>query len=455
MFEVGMARLRTPKSLDVLLAELSLADVFSLMPKYGAIDVKGCYLHWDKFQWRVDKGDDAQAAWAAVKLSRQSISKYVNKLNATDNTMFKYCVPDSLHAQLHQIDKLTGGGHAGGDASFFSAGERDQYLVKNLMMEEAITSSQLEGASTTRKVAKEMLQSKRAPQNKSEQMIFNNFLLMKKSLEKKDEELSIDLILELHRIATFEAIDNDAVPGELRDHNDINVTDMYNEIAHEPPCHTTVKERLTLLCDFANACNDSSDSNVFIHPIIKAIILHFMIGYIHPFGDGNGRTARALFYWFMLKSGYWLFEYVSISKLIQEKRGDYDTAYLYTETDDFDLTYFIYHQVDIVLKAVKSLDQHINEKRQAFYQFMQWIDKSPVSKSLKRGQLEILKQAVNEPGKVFLVTHVAVEFDITQSTARSYLNKLVDEDLLLASKSPNVKTMRYIAPAGLRARLIM
>jgi Fic family protein len=388
-------------------------------------------------------------------MSRQSISKYVFELKADGNKMFSYCVPDSLHAQLHQIDKLTGGGHVIGDANFFSAGERDQYLVKNLMMEEAITSSQLEGASTTRKVAKEMLQSKRIPQSKSEQMIFNNFLLMKKSLEKKDEELSIDLILELHRIATLDAIDNDAIAGELRNNNDVNVTDIYIEVAHEPPCHTTVKERLVLLCEFANTCNDSSDSNVFIHPIIKATMLHFMMGYIHPFGDGNGRTARALFYWFMLKSGYWLFEYVSISKLIQEKRSDYDMAYLYTETDDFDLTYFIYHQVDIVLKAVRSLDKHINEKRQAFYQFMQWIDKSPVSKKLKRGQLEILKEAINEPGKVFLVAGVALELDITESTARTYLNKLVDEDLLLATNSSKTKTIRYIAPAGLRDRLVM
>jgi Fic family protein len=82
-----------------------------------------------------------------------------------------------------------------------------------------------------------------------------------------------------------------------------------------------------------------------------------MIGHIHPFGDGNGRTARAIFYWFMLKNGYWLFEYVSISKLIQEKRSDYDTAYIYTETDDLDLTYFIYHQVNIITNAVNALQR--------------------------------------------------------------------------------------------------
>jgi hypothetical protein len=43
---------------------------------------------------------------------------------------------------------------------------------------------------------------------------------------------------------------------------------------------------------------------VFIHPVMRAITLHFWLAYDHPFCDGNGRTARALFYWSMLKQGY-------------------------------------------------------------------------------------------------------------------------------------------------------
>lgn len=36
----------------------------------------------------------------------------------------------------------------------------------------------------------------------------------------------------------------------------------------------------------------NSDSGLFMHPIL----VHFMVSYLHPFVDGNGRTARALFY---------------------------------------------------------------------------------------------------------------------------------------------------------------
>jgi Fic family protein len=205
------------------------------------------------------------------------------------------------------------------------------------------------------------------------------------------------------------------------------------------------------LCDFANS--DHSQVNNFIHPIIKAIILHFMIAYIHPFGDGNGRTARAIFYWSILRSGYWLFEYVSISKFIQEKRGDYDKAFIYTETDDFDLTYFLYNQVDIIEKAVKSLYEYIDRKKQDFYEFMDWIDRSPVAKKLRREHLELLKQAIKSPGREFTSKQVANDLDVTENTARSYLNKLVEKELLVPVKSKGGKTVYYIAPANLKIRL--
>jgi Fic family protein len=51
----------------------------------------------------------------------------------------------------------------------------------------------------------------------------------------------------------------------------------------------------------------------FIHPVVRAIILHFMIGCGHLFVDGNGRTARALFYWSVLHQKYRLMEFISIS----------------------------------------------------------------------------------------------------------------------------------------------
>ena len=46
---------------------------------------------------------------------------------------------------------------------------------------------------------------------------------------------------------------------------------------------------------------------------MRAILLHFWLAYDDPFLDGNGRTARILFFWLLRKHGYWLAEYLSIS----------------------------------------------------------------------------------------------------------------------------------------------
>ncbi|PID64042.1 MAG: cell filamentation protein Fic [Gammaproteobacteria bacterium] len=447
-----MPRIRTPKSKQQLLGEIDAQAWLALMPHYKATDANGLYLPWDKFQWRVPNGTSAEAAWLATKMSRAAMLTGL-PLNAERGECFSYCTPSSLNAMLHKIDKISGGGHKIGDDAFATTREKDKYLVKSLMMEEAITSSQMEGASTTRKVAKEMLETERPPKDQSEKMIVNNFLLMKEALATKDQPLSIDLMLTFHAIATRDAIENEAISGELRRDNNIKISDYYDETAHIPPDYTTLIDRLQQLCEFANTAHDKLDSHTFIHPLVKAIILHFMIGFIHPFGDGNGRTARALFYWYMLKSGYWLFEYVSISKLIQEKRSEYDTAFIHSETDEFDLTYFIYHQTDVVLRSLKALQCYIAEKKSAFYQFMEWVSKSPKSKGLKQGQLEILKSAMKEPGKTFTAKTVASDLGVNENTARKYLNELVERELLLSAKKPTGKTVVYIAPSGLQQLL--
>jgi Fic family protein len=63
-------------------------------------------------------------------------------------------------------------------------------------------------------------------------------------------------------------------------------------VFHTPPPAAELPARLEAMCDFAN----SKTPDTFIHPVVRGIFLHFWLAYDHPFVDGNGRTARALFY---------------------------------------------------------------------------------------------------------------------------------------------------------------
>ncbi|MGO2450912.1 Fic family protein [Pseudomonas taetrolens] len=354
----------------------------------------------------------------------------------------RFCQPDSSMTVVHKIDQLSL--RLGMNSSVATSSlENNQYLVESLMMEEAISSAQLEGASTTRKVAKEMLETERAPSNDDERMIVNNFMLMKLAKRSKHMKLSVELIRRFHEEATRGIQEETACPGEIRQANDIFVVDRNSEVAHQPPDHELLPARLEALCDFANTDHNGLDGELFIHPSVKAIILHFMIGYEHAFSDGNGRTARGIFYWYMLKSGYWGFEYISISTLLKKAPAQYGESYLFTETDDFDLTYFINYQLCIIERAMDDFLSHIDKKRKEFYEIMGWIEKTGFSKNLNFRQIHLLKKVVRNPGRLFTSKEVKNDFDISEGTARTDLEKLVS--LKMLAKYKDGKTYYYVA----------
>jgi Fic family protein len=365
--------------------------------------------------------------------------------------LFHYCIPHSLEAKLHQIVKIAGGSVASIGGSKATDDLQRKYLVSSLIMEEAISSAQLEGASTTREVAKKMLEEDRAPLDEDERMILNNYLLLRHAEQTCDQPLSIDLILDFHRIATNGTTENGVIPGEFRADNDIYVSDRDDEVAYQPPSYEKIPARLAVLCQFANSDHSGQNGSEFLHPVIKAIILHFMIGYEHPFRDGNGRTARALFYWYMLKCDYDLFKYVSISKLIKDRPKDYGLAYLYTEKDQNDLTYFIYHQVDVILKSFADLQEYLSSKANEFRRILTLLDSTRFSAALNFTQKDIVKRAFKQPGKIFTVKEVSSNYDISENTARTYLEKLSQLKLLLPTK--DVRRVLYISPSDLLERL--
>ena len=139
---------------------------------------------------------------------------------------------------------------------------KDRYCVRSLI-EEATTSSQLEGAATTRRVAKDMIRSGRRPRDRSEKMILNNYLTMQRIGEIKNEPLTPDLVFQIHRLVTDGTLDDVTAAGRFRrDDESVRVEDAYGEVFHEPPPASELDERLAAMCDFANGKTPSE----FVHP---------------------------------------------------------------------------------------------------------------------------------------------------------------------------------------------
>jgi len=300
---------------------------------------------------------------------------------------------------------------------------KKQYL-KSSLMEEAIYSSMIEGAATTRKVAKEMLRLNKQPKDRSQQMIVNNYNTIQFISNHKDKPLSVDLLLQIHRLITEKTLKNEDEAGRFRTAEDnVVVYDvMAGETVHTPPAANALLEFAKELCDYFN------DGNVvsYVHPIIRGIIIHFMVGYFHPFVDGNGRTARALFYWYMLKEGYWMTEYLSISRVIAKSKRAYEKAYLYTEMDEMDLGYFINYNLKVLEQAYQELKEYIQRKqaeKKAAHQYMRL-------EYINNRQAQVIQRFVDNPDEVITVKDLQERFGISPTTAKQDIVHLMERGLL-------------------------
>lgn len=441
----------SPPPFEKIFNQKNTAKIISIImnAEIGPEDPKGRYLHWEKLKHLIPpEGLTSEEYWFATKIARQNISK---KLSFTDkhSKPFSFCVPDSLYKELHWLDKNAAGSIIM-NQPITNPHTRDTYLISSLM-EESISSSQLEGASTTRNVAKEMLRQGREPKDHSEKMIFNNYQAMKVIREYKEENLTPSLILHLHEVLTKGTLENPDKAGKFRDDaDDIHVVDASKaEILHTPPRANELAMRIQKLCDFANKTHE----DVFIHPVVQAIILHFMIGYDHPFVDGNGRTARALFYWAMAKHGYWLMEFVSISSIIKQAPTQYGKAYLHTETDNNDMTYFLVHQTDVIRKGISALHHYLSKKSLEIEEIEKWLENSAAKGQLNHRQLSLLKHALKNPNFIYRIQEHQASHAISYQTARTDLLKMSD-DLNLLRKRKYGNSFVFVVPPDLKDKLI-
>ncbi|HEO65255.1 MAG TPA: Fic family protein [Spirochaetes bacterium] len=371
------------------------------------------YLYWSELKYRVKDESDKKYIWTFMKWLR--LDKYETLM--FDSIKMKYSIITDFSRRLHRFDKFLAGNI---EIQSKTLGLQKKYMISSLM-EEAIASSIIEGASTTRKTAKSMLREKRKPRTKSEKMIVNNYETMHYIISIKNKKLTPEILLEIQKKVTKDTLEGPDYEGAFRDNNEIVVgyNNIHEIIAHIPPDYKEVPNLIEELCKFGN-----DDSGKFIHPIIKGIVLHFLIGYIHPFNDGNGRTARSIFYWYILSQGYWLFEYMSLSRKIVRSRKEYDLAYLYSEYDEMDLTYFIKYNIKCIDESLDDLMDYIKKKQTEQEETKKIIHENS---DLNLRQAMILEEFIKNPNKIFTIKEISETYQVVYQTARTDL-------LLLAGK---------------------
>ena len=416
------------------------------------------YLHWSKLRFRTPPdGLSHEEWWLATKLARASAR---HELPLVDKHGNPFAFSDSayLYRMLHQVDR-DAGGRIEMPPDLVGPDSRDRYLVSSLI-EEAIASSQLEGAATSRRVAAEMLRSGRRPRDRGEEMIRNNYAGLQFLRENRDEDLSPALLLELHRVLTAETLDDADAVGRLRlPSEQVAVVDQRDGVVvHEPPDAGALQERLGRLLAFANARDAgarpgrrSRADETFLHPVVRAMMIHFMIGYEHPFVDGNGRTARALFYWSMARSGYWMTEFLSISTIVRKAPAQYVRAYLLSETDDNDVTYFFDYHLRVILRSVRELHGYLARKARQMREAERLLGGREASALLNYRQRSLLTHMQRHGNTGYTIASHRRSHNVTYETARIDLLKLADMGLL--DQTRQGRTFVFHRPADFEERL--
>ncbi len=434
---------RAPQILDLLQRRPMAERLSHILSAVRDPLIGGRYLHWDDIRHRTPPDDlTREEWWLGIKFARQPSGRTF-PLQAVDGSQFQYSLPNPALELLHWIDQ-----HASGEVmvaeTIRDEGDRKRYLV-NSLIEEAITSSQLEGASATRKVAKEMIRSGRPPRDRAERMILNNYLAMTRLRDVADQPLTPDVVFGLHRTLTEDTIDDPDAAGRLQrsDEERIHVEWSDGTVTHVPPPADQLPERIEAMCAYANA-----DGPGWTHPVVRAILLHFWLAYDHPFEDGNGRTARALFYREMLNGGYWLFEYVSISRLLLAAPSRYGQSFLLSETDGNDVTYFLLYQLQILKRAVEDLLDYLVRKMAEVRETESLLRRT----DLNHRQLALLTHALRHGDAVYTVHSHAESHRVTRQSARTDLLDLEQRGLL--DRRVVGRRFDFLVASDLRRRLL-
>ena len=376
------------------------------------------YMNRTDLLYRLEVDEDINEVWQELMDYRKETGIEIPLVDQKGRNIFMV-LTENLKENIARIDDLA-------RKDIFE--ELDEETKMNVMLgaqaDEAFYSSVIEGAHTTKKRTKDMIEKEEQPKNKDEQMVLNNYNALIYVLENIGNPISEEIILDIYRIITKSTLKTDEAVEKYRTGE--NEVRNLEEVVYLPPKPENVEGMMNSLIHFTRI-----DSDERIHPILKAIIIHYYFVYVHPFYDGNGRTARALTYMHLLQNGYSFFKYFSISSLIKEARQSYYKAIKNSEDYESDMTYFALFYTEMILKSIVKVR---NDFKKEYLKQVIKLDLERRGIELNKRQEKIIDKTIAF-GKEFIDVDFYKKINkVTQETARKDLNVLVEMEVYLKEK---------------------
>lgn len=414
------------KALELLRADFDFSELVN--------EVNESYLYWNKAKYKTKGIVSSELLWAAVKTKRS-----VGRIIHTPIADFKFLFTTRMERLCFDICNAIGDqSHRG---SLVSSAKDFEFLMQTELSDEAISSSIMEGAVSTRKAALGIIKRKEPPKDISERMVWNNFRAMQFILDNCDKEMDEALLLEVHRIVTECTLDNPDYEIRFRKDEDIRVVDTSkSEVVHTPPPFNKIAGAIDWLCQFING-----RSGDFVNPVIRGIVAHYALAYLHPFVDGNGRTARVLFYFCMAKAGYPFVKYISISSKISVSKSRYEASFRESESDNLDIGYFILYNLEVITDSIEWVRKKIERsKEQARRQSVM------LNGTLSPKQSEIIGKMMSGEWLYADAASVCQQLGVSHPTAMKLLRELERLGLLIQTRQGRRKLTFILADVEIR-----
>lgn len=371
------------------------------------------YLSPEEIKYRLQQQGQRSPDWPqkATKIVATRKTSAVTLFLDSIVPRFWYYPADVILKKIDEIERL---GKRVYDLINSNTTFKNDFLLDS-KIEEAITSAIYEGAHSTRAQAEQLIASKQRPKNKDEWMLVNNLRAMQWVAQNHERPLSKEVILQLHKIVTDNTLEGDDVNFSGKYRNNKVFVGPHEGVEH-PLINSTIEEMIGLI----------TANKRYIHPLVKSILVHYFIGYIHPFFDGNGRTARALFYFKAMRNGLKYVELLSVSAYLKEHGKQYEKSFQKVVENEYDVTYFI----DFCLDSMYSSLQEVSRKVEYLLRMTDLSERYGISPS----QIGLLQRMALHKFRTVDIEEYGAQINKSREFARLELKKLVDLDLLTEHK---------------------
>jgi Fic family protein len=342
----------------------------------------------------------------------------------------KYSITPKINKALVEIERVRG---------FLDAVKlKDDWIAdmqKKALILESHHSTHIEGTALSLEQAKSILEGKKVKGvSRDDEKELLNYKKAMDFLSKylgKDDPLSEGIVRELHKILVKGVRGENVDPGNYRKIQNYVVNSRTREVVYTPPAPLEVPH---LMREFTEWINKSEDMS----PILVAGISQFQFVHIHPFIDGNGRTARLLSTLILYKTGYDFKRLFTISEYYDKDRPAYYQAIQTVRKNNMDMTTWLEYFVDGLRSQMTEIqtkgEQLIKQDSQ-----LQKIKKIGLNKRQEKAVKHLIIKgtlSVNEYQSVA---------SCIRRTAQRDLEKLVEKKIIkIVAKSPTDPTKHYV-----------